>query len=224
MRVVVYSEGSGETAGQTTLPPSSGALMRPDQLGAAHFLVERCLRECAGMKDEVRFEGPLRDEDGRVARGSTLRTSSTLRRLLTWPNPTRRPDLAVVLVDSGKDNDAIVKHGLEVVVQGLHVKVVIGVARPEFEAWLIVDCACAASVLGATLSEPPDPEKLGPSEAKEILNQWIGQHGGLAGHADPKARKKDLRLKIAKACNLDTLARRCRSFELFLKDLIRDWP
>ncbi len=106
MRVVLYAEGSGEAAGTTTLPPLPGAPLNEAEIGAGHVLLRRCLeRERKIPAAAIQFLGPLRFR-GAVARGSTLRTKQALRQLLTWPSASRRPDLAVVLVDAENENSS----------------------------------------------------------------------------------------------------------------------
>lgn len=211
-RVVVYAEGAGELAGSNRFPLAPSAPLSEEDLGSAHLLVRRCLEKARSLDASlVRFEEPLRTGRGTRARGSTLHSRETLRQLLSWADPTRQPDLAVILVDADGDDER--QDLLDSAVDGVLVETVIGVAIQEFEAWLVADPVALQSVLRQPLTLPAkSPEKLSRRQAKELLQQWCEQH----------ARSRDaavIRRDLARLCDLDTLARQCTAFALFLRKL-----
>jgi hypothetical protein len=104
--------------------------------------------------------------DGVAARGSMLLAKKTLRRLLTFAHPARRPQLAVVLVD--EDGVADRRRTLSEWTADLDLPRVIGVPIREFEAWLIADPRACATVF-VTTTRPPSPETMKPGEAKRML-------------------------------------------------------
>ena len=105
MRVVLYAEGPGELAGEAGLgPPSPGAPIDEDELGAGHILVRRCVGKVSKIPEQaVAFEGPLRHRV-RPFKGSDFLVRENLRQALMWVSPSRRPELAVVFVDSDGDS------------------------------------------------------------------------------------------------------------------------
>jgi hypothetical protein len=210
-RVVVYAEGQGELAGSTSFPRAAGTPLLEEELGSAHLLVRRCLEKTRDLDSSlVRFEEPLRTGRGRMVRGSTLHSRETLRPLLFWPDADRQPDLAVVLVDADGDDER--QERLNSAIEGIPVETVVSVAIQEFEAWLVADPAALQAVLRQPLTPPKPPEKLPKRQAKELLQQWCEQH----------ARSRDaaeIRRDLARESNLDTLARQCSAFALFLRKL-----
>jgi hypothetical protein len=211
LRVVVYAEGPGELAGATSLQPAPGSPLTEEELGSAHLLVRRCLEKSRGLDaSDVRFEEPLRNGRGRLARGSILHSPNTLRPLLFWADPSKQPDLAIILVDADGDDErqALLDSALE----GIPAKAVVAVAIQEFEAWLLADPITLKSVLRQPLALPKNPEKLSLRQAKELLQQWCEQH---AGSRDPAEIRRD----IARESDLDTLTRQCTAFASFLLKL-----
>src|SRR5947209_6964249 len=104
IRVVLYAEGSGETRGELALPLRPADTLVEEMLGPAHLLARRALSAAKSVPENaIRFEQPLRTRRGRIARGSMLHDAQTLRELMTWGAPQRRPDLALVLVDCDGD-------------------------------------------------------------------------------------------------------------------------
>jgi hypothetical protein len=211
-RVVVYAEGAGELAGSRSLRPAPGEPLAEEELGSAHLLVRRCLEKSRGLAtNNVRFEEPLRtSRGGRLARGSILHSRDTLRPLLFWVDPNKKPDLAIVLVDA--DGDGERQTLLDDAIMGVPVEATVAVAIQEFEAWLVADPDALKSVLRQTLAPPKPPEKLSKRQAKELLQQWCEQH----------ARSRDaaeLRRDIARQCDLDTLTQKCTAFASFLRKL-----
>lgn len=204
MRVVLYAEGAGD-APASGLPLHPDAELHDEHLGPAHHLVRRCL--CEGTRlpvAAVRFRAPLRHR-GRIAVGSDLLHSKVLRQLLTWPRVDARPDLAVVLVD--EDGDAGRRSRLEANVDGLPVRVVVGVAVRELEAWLLADTAAVREATQRNVASPPNVESLDPGEAKRRLADATD---GVETFAK--------RMKIAQTADLDHLGK-LRAFELFRKAL-----
>lgn len=204
MRIVLYAEGAGD-APTVGLPRHPEAVLGDEHLGPAHHLVLRCL--CEGTRlpaAAVRFHAPLRHR-GKLARGSDLLLGKVLRQLLTWPRVDSRPDLAVVLVD--EDGDAGRRNRLEAVVANMPVRVVVGVAVRELEAWLLADIAAVGDVTQRKVSAPPNVESLEPGQAKRRL-------ADATDGVDTFAK----RLRIAQTADLERLGK-LRAFELFRKAL-----
>jgi hypothetical protein len=212
LRVVVYAEGPGELAGpEKGRQRAPGTALLENELGAAHFLVRRCLGHvCSLDAESVHFEEPLRHQ-GRLAYGSVLHGRNTLRRLLSWADERKRPDLALVLVDAdGKDDR---QEELDAAIEGVPVRAVVAVAIQEFEAWLIADGEALEVLFRKPLMLPgKSPERLGRRKAKELLQQWSDEH---ASRQPPD----ELRRELARTCNLGTLAHRCPAFSKFLRKL-----
>lgn len=134
-----------------------------------------------------------------------------LRRLLTWLEPNRRPDLAVVLVD--RDGDKRRKNLLQNNLVGIATTHVVAVAREEFEAWLVADEEAVAAALQTQFSRTKAPENMGPTEAKELLASTIGKLCKSQGE------QLQMRRLIAERCSIEGLCRRCSAFSDFFKDL-----
>jgi hypothetical protein len=204
MRVVVYAEGPLESreVGPMLRP---GSDLEPTDFGPAHVLVQRALVEHLNFSAaELRFVVPLR-VGVRRHRGSDLIVSSVLRRLLTWPRADERPDLAIVVVD--EDGDAQRGTNITSACEAMALPTVVGVCRPEFEAWLMADVTAARDVLGAAPDEPPSAENMHGGDAKRLLAEWI-------------AGRDDIETRLALARKIDLVAlRRHRSFERFVKQL-----
>jgi hypothetical protein len=215
LRVVLYAEGTADTAGEIRVRPKPREPLGEEWLGPAHRLVRRAIARARPRLPEaaILFEEPLR-VGVRVARGSDLLHRPTLRQLLTWVTG-KRPDLAVVLVD--RDGAAPRHTELSVAIRDLAIPVtsVIAVAIEEFESWLIGDSAAVAQVLPEA-TPPPQIESLDRRQAKSLLQQWS------ASHQDKRYR--EIRLSLANLSNLDTLERRCPSFARFTADLSAALP
>lgn len=221
-RVVLYAEGPGETIGlrrssrlQSPIPPPGDPLPE-ESLGPGHVLIRRCLEAVRHLPAAaIRFDSPQRIR-ARIAGGSDLLIKQTLRELLTWLHPNQRPDLAVVFVD--RDGEARRRATLSQYLDGLPATaatVVLGVAREEFEAWLVADEQAVASSLHCRLSKSKSPERMAPREAKELLTGWLTQH------QPERDAHPELRRQIAECCSLDVVRKRCPAFESFIKDLGR---
>lgn len=209
VRVVLYAEGAGEVS-FSSLERSPGTSLLEEELGAAHLLIRRALEQGRGIPEAaVSFEEPLRlRRGGRIARGSDLLSSQRLRELLTWP--AHPPDLAVVLVDADGFLDRL--QVLQRAVVDRSVPHAIGVAVQEFEAWLISDHGAVKKALGASPSGPAEIETLPPGRAKETLTRWTAEAG-------KSQQERDVRLTIARICDLTHVARRCAAFAAFMADL-----
>ena len=172
-RLVLYAGGATETSGPLSLPPPPGDPLDETGLGSAHILIRRSLSTEAGFPSpQIRFESPLRVR-GRIARGSDLRDPTRLRRLLTWARPELKPDLAIVLVD--RDGEASRKRRIESSLQDIMVPFVVGVAREEFESWLLADGRTVSRVFGITIPTVSPAEKMAPGDAKQTLADWFGR-------------------------------------------------
>lgn len=209
VRLVLYAEGAGESAGESTLLPAPGEGLREEHLGAAHVLVRRCVVEVGNLPEgAVRFVSPLR-LGARHARGSDLLDRRSLRRLLTWPTPGRRPDLGVVLVDNDGDDER--RKVMNAHVEALGLGVVIGVAKQEFEAWLIADHLAVRTIFGRDPGKPPAVEDMTRAEAKQLLAIWTDK---LASNSKPR----EVRVDLARRASLDSL-RTLKAFARFLDEL-----
>jgi hypothetical protein len=211
LRVVLLAEGSGETLGEGPFGrPAPGEPIRGEEQGAGHILVARALEVARRLPAAaIQFQTPPRVR-GRDARGSDLLYRDTLRRLLTWPRPQDRPDLAVVLVDQdGQPGRAALLAGH---LAGLPASHVVVVAIQEFEAWLVADQGALRAVFGPEAVAPPVPEALEPRLAKGLIRAWTSAHG-----RGQEARR--LRCDLAHVCDLEVLQAVCPAFRRFVKDL-----
>jgi hypothetical protein len=211
LRVVLYAEGAGETAGPVTLLPEVGSPLAEDMLGPGHLLLRRVLCAERGIDaGAVRFDVPQRTRRGRFPHGSDLLDETTLRQLTTWPKPIQRPDLVLVLTDADGDNQ--IESRLDVLSRSLANVFVPAVPRPEFEAWLLADPAALRGLLGH-VPVPDTPEDLPPRAAKALLRDWFHS----ATETVPPGRARDdrrraLRRDLAIRADIDAIAHRCRSF------------
>jgi hypothetical protein len=212
LRVVVYSEGPTDLAGEIAWPPTPGEPLSEGHLGPVHILVRRVLA-LKVPEPAVRFEAPLRVRGGREARGSDLHHERTLRQLLRWPRVDRRPDLAVVIVDA--DDERGRARRLEVATEDVGVARVVGAAVCEFESWLVADALATSRCFARTLPTTKDPEAMRPREAKELLSQWLGEA------VRDGARSQVLRRNLAEICELELVARRCPSFADLMNKIAR---
>jgi hypothetical protein len=172
-------------------------------------LIRRVVAEQAKCPPEaVRFVSPLRHR-GKTARGSEFLVPKILRSLVTFPSNHRRPDLAVVLIDEDGDRS---RQSLGAALEASVVPAVIGLACPEFEAWLIADHAALCAAL--RIAVDPSPETMAPRAAKAFLASALSRAGIPEGGSD------SVRRQLASICNLQML-QRLRTFELFQKELGR---
>lgn len=210
-RVVIYAEGAGELAGALRNQRAPSTPLGPEELGAAHLLVRRCIERHRDLDSSfIQFEEPLRTRRGKLVRGSDLHSPETLRSLLFWADARKQPDLVVVLVDQDGDDER--QRVLITATGELLVETVIGVAIQEFEAWLIADPAALKTVFRQSLSMNHSPERLGRRDAKEQLRQWSEEHGRSKDPAE-------LRRQLAEHCDLATVARQCPAFADFMHRL-----
>lgn len=205
VRVVVYAEGAADRAGELGLPPVPGAGLIDVHLGAAHHLVRRVVADVHGVPPAaVQFEAPRRGPRGRrEATGSDLLARETVRQLLTWFEASKRPDLAVVLVDADGKRERyqlLRDHIADLPVRPV---TVVGVAVEELESWLIAD------PVAAQVGEIADVESLHQGEAKQLLNAHVPQGVSL----------RDARIAIARSADLAVMRARARSFERFSADV-----
>jgi len=124
--------------------------------------------------------------------------------------------LAVLLIDA--DGDRQVRAELTRCMEQRPLprpRVTIGAALQEFEAWLWGDRNAVHSVVGHVYDGLADREGMARGEAKKILQGWLS----TAHPGDPDARN-EARKGIVNRASLDEMARRCRTFEEFRKDLI----
>jgi hypothetical protein len=200
LRVVVLAEGVGETGGELSLRPAPRGELHELHFGAAHFLVRRSIAKARSIAEPaVHFEEPLRKRNGVIAKGSDLTDRTLLRQLLSWGS--KRPDLAIVLVDADEDKQR--KQLLKQHVEGLPATIVIAVAIQEFEAWLVADHESSGQ------PTPPAVESMKRGEAKTLLTKW------LKSSDDAKAARREL----AQKCDLERMEKRAPSFAQFLSDL-----
>ena len=187
---------------RTVFPPASvskllTATLVMRQVERGHLELDRAANDYLEPADWIR------DGAGRPV-------AATVRQLLTWIVPTLRPDLVVVLVDRNAEQGR--KQRIQRYVANIVVPKVIGVATKEFEAWLISDHPTIGSVLGNSPPLPTLPERMNSGEAKNVLREW----GALFA---PQLAPKDIRLAVARNCDLNELSRRSRSFRSFVHNL-----
>ena len=183
--------------------------------GAAHLLVRRIVAGAARCRPEaVRFVSPLRTSGGRIVRGSDLHVGATLRKLLAFPASSRRPQLGIVLVD---EDGVRSRRDLRTALEGTVVPAALGLATPEFEAWLVADHAVLCAALKINIDPPSTPDSMRPGSAKAYLAHLLSQAGFDASQA------QTVRRELASNCNLDAL-QRIRGFEELVKDRARILP
>jgi hypothetical protein len=210
LRIVLYVEGHGESAGVVSLLPPPGAPLQDIHLGPAHALVRRCVARETGLPDgALSFLSPLRLATGRHHRGSDLLHRQTLRQLLTWLKPQERPNLAVVLADADGKTDR--RSLLYKSVDGIRLPHVIGVAVQEFESWLIADHRAVVGAVKPAPHQPPSIEHLDPRKAKSLLEEWTS-----SSRAD--VNPAEIRLTLAQTADL-TVLDQLSAFQSFRDDL-----
>jgi hypothetical protein len=210
--LVLYVEGRAESRGVANSIATAPTHAIPDEsLGTAHVLVRRSIAQrMARPEASIGFVAPQRhSRTTRELSGSDLKNPSLLRRALAWPSSQRAPDLAVVLVDA--DGDRGIGAQLSSATQGLRLKRVIAVAVQEFEAWLIADEQCCGQIAGTTFDRTSDPEAMPREGAKRTLDTWRSR-------ARQPLEPIEFRIACARCCSIDEIARRCPSFDRFLKD------
>jgi hypothetical protein len=209
LRVALYCEGAGESGG-SGYGVRVGDVLADEQLGAAHVLVRSALQFVDARRGaELQFVEPQRTASGRVVGGQLL-LPKTLRKVLSWADAKRAPELAVVLVDEDGQSDRL--SVLKRTVQGLHHPMAaIGVAVREFESWLIADHRALARVTGQRIDNAFDVEALRPGEAKQHLNDVAAslrdERGVAAAHR-----------RIAEQLDLAELKSRSKSFSRFVDE------
>lgn len=210
MRVVLYAEGAGEVGGGT-LPPAPGRTLWEDIWGPAHFLITGALAFARHIPAKaIQFEQGLRIR-GRLPKGSDLLSKKKLRQLLTWADPARRPELAIVLVDA--DGDSSRRDQLLALTEDLPVPKVIAVAVQEFESWLIADPDALARVVGPSAHLDRPPESLTRGEAKKLLADWCAR-------TEEQRSGEEIRLSLAQVEPV-RLKDRSASYARLIDDLRR---
>ncbi len=151
----------------------------------------------------------------RHVRGNDLLDTDTLLGLCTWFYPDRMPDALIVLVD--EDEDSARRGRLRKDVDAFESppcvhRIVIAVAKQEFEAWLIADANAIQEALGSRFQQPPNPESMKRGVAKETLQAAIA--------TSPQAQNPfGVRVDIARRTRLEVVRKACASFDTFMKDL-----
>lgn len=207
LRIVLYGEGPGDTGGELSQLPPPTEILAEGHLGPAHELIRRCVvHESSIPAEATLFLCPLRVR-GRHPKGSDLLDRASLRQLLTWPSPQRRPDVAIVLVDQ----DEVIERGstLREFTAGIPLPHVITVAIQEFESWLIADHGAVAQAFSQKPTQPPAIESLRRREAKNLLDRWIAESA-----QEPRAA----RLTLARTADLAVLGR-LSAFQTFEQEL-----
>jgi hypothetical protein len=214
IRVALYAEGARESSAVVPVRPAEpGEELEEAAFGAAHFLVRRAVARARSVPEPaVRFLEPLRKTGGGVARGSDLLKSTTLRTLLTWPSKSRRPDVCVVLVDNDGDDERSKSLVATIASSSFTQPVVVGIAKQEFESWLLADMAAVRRQLGQ-VDEGPAVESLGPRGARERLAELCATK-----HADAREHK-GLRIALARDADLGEVEKRASSFAAFAAKL-----
>jgi hypothetical protein len=216
VRIVVYVEGPAEEGAARQFLPAPGDPIPEELLGPAHLLVRRCIAEGTEVPAEaISFEVPLLLR-GRIARGSDLRVCKNLHKLLAWPRPEDVPDLAIVLIDA--DDDLQIRAHLTRCMEQrplLRPTAPVGVAFQEFESWLLGDQNAVHAVVDHAYDGLPDREGMACGEAKRILQGWLA-----TAHPDDPDARNEARKEIVIRASLDEMARRCRTFDEFRRNLI----
>jgi hypothetical protein len=210
MKVVLYAEGAGETAGIVSFQRAPGVPLSDEELGSGHLLVRRTIASRKHAPEAaVAFFEPLRTR-GRVPKGSDLCNKTTLQQLLTWPRAEERPVLVVVLVDCDEHPER--KAVLQGFLSDKPVPHVVAMAIQEFEAWLLADHKAVVKVLGSVIAQQPAPESLPCRKAKELIKEWASAVGR-------SAHESEIRRDLAAQCDIATVASACPAFAGFLSDI-----
>ena len=213
-RIVLYCEGLRESTPGNQYPPIPGEVLEDGQWGAAHWLVARLVEADHDLpRRALRFVAPMHWR-GQMVRGSQLRNRKCIRRVLSWPSEQDRPDLAIVMIDADQDAWRKRQQMLRRHIEDLAIAppTVIAVAVREFEAWLIADTKAAGTALRRAVRRSRAPEQLQPTQAKQILGDWVG---GAEGFEHPGAA----RVAIAQNLDLETVAKCCPAFGRLRTDL-----
>lgn len=202
-RVVLYGEGPGDLGDHGDEDPQLE--LTEDDLGPLHHLVRRMLCERSALPEAaVRFRWRYRDRRGRAVRGSRLLHQET-RAELAALHRLNDADIDLVVVAVDRDGEVERTPGwLAEPFAAMGVPVAAGVAREEFEAWLMGDARATSARLGS--APPSAPELLAPSEAKA----WLASHAPSDGTA-----ARGVRSDLARTADLDAIARSCPSFKHF---------
>ncbi len=215
LSVVLYAEGPAEDRGALNWLPAPGETLQPEMLGPAHRLLTRLIAQDHSIpRPAVQFVSPLM-VGPRAHRGSDLHTIKTLRKLLTFAAPTRRPQLAVVVVDEDAEPDR--RRTLLAGCDDLDLPRVIAVCIREFEAWLIADSRALVKVLGVT-ETPAAPESMRVGEAKQLLQRWMAAAPTAATPSPSTDHALPLRTALAEQVELNVLDR-LSAFRAFRNDL-----
>lgn len=129
----------------------------------------------------------------------------------------RGAELIVVVTDNDRDppNKRPKELRGQVRRAGGSVPVIVGVAVQSLEAWLLADEQAIAQAVGApNLPRQPDPETI--DDAKTHFSELIGPF--LAQSPD---LKESYWAKIAEDIDLQQVKKRCRSFQRFAQDLVK---
>ncbi len=197
---MLYAEGAADVGSGPGLPPPPLAEIWDEALGPAHLLIRRVVADAWSIPEAaVRFVSPLRHK-AMVIRGSMLLDREILRRAATFADPTKRPDLVVLLVDG--DGDPARRSKLEGHIADLPSRPIVACAEPELEAWLLGDVSAVRALAGA-VDVPSNVESLPPRGAKDLLNDRLSDR--------PNARSS-----LAQSASLEAIVRSCASFSSFV--------
>ncbi len=183
-----------------------------DDLGPVHELIRRIVTaERKVPAPALDFREPLRARTGRPLTGSMLLVPANLDDVLDgWLVDA---PVFILVVDS---DDKPAHERMKVLTDALARNSVSGaaaVAIKEFESWLIADQAALDTILRPGHPSPAAPEDLGLRVAKQQVNSWC------QAVANDRRPLLAVRRELAAALDLETVRKKCPSFDAFCKEL-----
>lgn len=225
LRITVYAEGATERTGldkDTRLQSRPAEILPEEQLGPVHILIKRVISS-PHLKQEPKIDfltmNRIVEDRGkprphfRIPRGGDISNVKYIRQFLT--NIMAKSNTHMVIIVFDADGNPGLKREIEDKIADIPTPHVIGMAIQEFEAWLIADQKTIVDRLKSNLNQSTDPEKMKRGEAKKLYNKWLNDSD------DPEdiTTSSEIRIHIARNCNLEILKKRCPSIEQFTRDI-----